>query len=113
LLIFAIVGIGFLSGWVAQIILGRGGRPNGESLIAGIAGSFVGGLLISLIAGDGFDIRPSGMIGSIIGAVIVLAIWYAVRREPAAPPPQTTSRSGGGSPTKKATNQPHSKKRRR
>jgi uncharacterized membrane protein YeaQ/YmgE (transglycosylase-associated protein family) len=95
-LIFAIVGIGFLSGWVAQIILGRGGRPNGESLVAGVAGSFVGGLLISLIAGDGIDIRPSGMIGSIIGAVIVLAIWYKVRPAPAADPAPTSKRTGGG-----------------
>jgi uncharacterized membrane protein YeaQ/YmgE (transglycosylase-associated protein family) len=99
LLIFAIVGIGFLSGWVAQIILGRGGRPNGESLGAGVVGSFVGGLLISLLAGDGIAIRPSGMIGSIIGAVIVLAIWYKVRPGPAPEAPPSSKRtSGGGNP---------------
>jgi hypothetical protein len=31
-------------------------------------------LLISLIAGDGLDLRPSGIIGSLVGAVIVTAI---------------------------------------
>jgi uncharacterized membrane protein YeaQ/YmgE (transglycosylase-associated protein family) len=39
----------------------------------------VGGALASLIAGDGFDIKPSGIIGSIVGAVIVLAVWGAIR----------------------------------
>jgi uncharacterized membrane protein YeaQ/YmgE (transglycosylase-associated protein family) len=41
----------------------------------GIAGSFVGGLLASLLAGDGLELRPSGLIGSIVGAVIVTAAW--------------------------------------
>jgi uncharacterized membrane protein YeaQ/YmgE (transglycosylase-associated protein family) len=79
MLILAILGLGFLAGWLAQLILGRGTGNWGEALLAGLIGSFVGGLLVSLIAGDGFRIRPSGIIGSIVGAVIVLAIWGAVR----------------------------------
>jgi uncharacterized membrane protein YeaQ/YmgE (transglycosylase-associated protein family) len=39
----------------------------------------VGGLLASLIAGDGFEFRPSGLIGSILGAVIVTAVWGLMR----------------------------------
>jgi uncharacterized membrane protein YeaQ/YmgE (transglycosylase-associated protein family) len=39
----------------------------------------VGGLLASLIAGDGLRFRPSGLIGSILGAVIVTAVWGLVR----------------------------------
>ncbi|MGH9118768.1 MAG: hypothetical protein ACRD0A_13075 [Acidimicrobiales bacterium] len=38
----------------------------------------LGGMVLSLLFGDGFRIRPSGVIGS-IGAVIVLAIWGAIR----------------------------------
>ena len=72
-------------GALAQFILGR----NGErvdwtmALIAGFGGSFVGGLLFSLLAGDGLAIKPSGLIGSIVGAVIVTAIWqwYAARKQ--------------------------------
>jgi uncharacterized membrane protein YeaQ/YmgE (transglycosylase-associated protein family) len=77
-LILAILGFGFLVGWLAQLVLGMGSKPNGQTLIAGLAGSFVGGLLGSLIAGDGLNLRPSGLIGSFVGAVIVLAIWQAV-----------------------------------
>ena len=38
-------------------------------------GWLVGGLIFSLVAGDGIELRSSGLLGSILGAVIVLAIW--------------------------------------
>lgn len=69
------LAFGMLVGWLAQLFLGLGTRPNGQSLVAGILGSFVGGLLLSLLAGDGLALRPSGLIGSFVGAVIVLAVW--------------------------------------
>jgi uncharacterized membrane protein YeaQ/YmgE (transglycosylase-associated protein family) len=80
LLLLAILVFGMLVGWLAQLALGMGTRPNAQSLIAGFAGSFVGGLLVSLIAGDGIRLRPSGLIGSFAGAVIVLLIWGAVEK---------------------------------
>jgi uncharacterized membrane protein YeaQ/YmgE (transglycosylase-associated protein family) len=52
-------------------------------LVAGFAGSFVGGMIGSFLAGDGFNLRPSGIIGSVLGAVIVLAIWQAVQAKKA------------------------------
>ena len=75
MLILGIIGFGMLVGWLAQIVLGMGSKPDGRTLVAGLAGSFVGGLLASLIAGDGLNLRPSGLIGSFVGAVIVLAVW--------------------------------------
>jgi uncharacterized membrane protein YeaQ/YmgE (transglycosylase-associated protein family) len=77
-LILAILVFGMFVGWLGQLVLGMGTRPNGQSLVAGLAGSFVGGLLVSLLAGDGLAIKPSGMIGSFVGAIIVLLIWRAV-----------------------------------
>lgn len=79
MLILAIILIGMGAGWIAQLVLGRGTGNWAEALVAGLVGSFVGGLLISLISGDGLRIRPSGLLGTIGGAIIVLAIWYAVR----------------------------------
>ena len=78
MLILAIIGFGALCGWLASMVLGRGTRLDGRALVAGLLGSFVGGLIFSLLAGDGLDLRPSGLIGSFLGAVIILAIWGAV-----------------------------------
>lgn len=66
-----------MTGAAAQFLLGQSGRGIdwGMALIAGLAGSFVGGLLASLLAGDGIQLRPSGIIGSVIGAVLVTALW--------------------------------------
>jgi uncharacterized membrane protein YeaQ/YmgE (transglycosylase-associated protein family) len=77
-LILGIIGIGMLIGALAQLALGGGGRDGfnwGLALVAGIVGSFIGGLLASLIAGDGLALRPSGLIGSFVGALIITAIW--------------------------------------
>ena len=73
MLFIAIILFGMIVGAAAQLILGRGGSGINWPLAfgTGIAGSFVGGLLASLLAGDGFNLRPSGIIGSIIGAIIV------------------------------------------
>jgi uncharacterized membrane protein YeaQ/YmgE (transglycosylase-associated protein family) len=78
MLIIAILVFGMGIGWIAQKILGRATNW-GEALAAGLIGSFVGGLLASLLFDDGLKLRPSGIIGSILGAVIVLLILGAVR----------------------------------
>jgi uncharacterized membrane protein YeaQ/YmgE (transglycosylase-associated protein family) len=75
LLILIIIVFGLFCGWIAGLLLGRGSRLDGRALIAGLVGSFVGGLIFSLLAGDGLELRSSGLLGSILGAVIVLAIW--------------------------------------
>ncbi|GEL96081.1 hypothetical protein CCO02nite_27390 [Cellulomonas composti] len=79
-LILGLILFGMLIGAAAQLILGRrSGRIDWTmAIVAGLVGSFVGGLLASLIAGDGLQLRASGIIGSIVGAVIVTAIWRAV-----------------------------------
>jgi uncharacterized membrane protein YeaQ/YmgE (transglycosylase-associated protein family) len=83
MLLLGIIGFGLLIGAGAQFILGRerGGIDMAMALIAGLVGSFVGGLLFSLLAGDGIRLRPSGIIGSLVGAVIVTAglRWWQSR----------------------------------
>ena len=85
MLIIALILFGMLVGAAAQLILGKGSKGIDWTMafVAGLLGSFVGGLLSSLIAGDGLELRASGIIGSIIGAVIVTAIWRwsATRRK--------------------------------
>jgi len=44
----------------------------GRTIVVGLLGSFVGGLLISLLSGDGISLRISGIIGSLVGAIILV-----------------------------------------
>ena len=70
-------------GALAQILLGGKNLRTvdwGLALVAGIVGSFVGGLLISLLSGDGLELRPSGIIGSLVGAVLVTAGWIFFKK---------------------------------
>ena len=88
MLILAIILFGMLVGAAAQLILGTRGQGINwtTAIVAGLVGSFVGGLLISLLSGDGLDLKPSGIIGSIIGAILVTRAWnyWEGRRQTAA-----------------------------
>ena len=78
MLILGIIVFGMAIGAVAQLILGQAtGRDMDwtQALIAGLAGSFLGGLLLSLIVDGDIDFHPSGIIGSLIGAIIISAVW--------------------------------------
>ena len=81
-LIISILIIGLIAGAVARLLVpGRQNLSIGMTLLLGIVGSFVGGFLGFLLFGadaeDGF-LQPAGIVGSIIGAVIVLLIWIAM-----------------------------------
>ena len=90
MLVLGLILFGLLVGAAAQYVVGRNadGVDWSLALVAGLVGSFIGGLLCSLIAGDGLELRPSGLIGSFIGAVIVTFgwKWWRSRNESAAAP---------------------------
>ncbi len=77
MLLLGIIVFGLAIGWVAQLILGHSMRDIDwpMALGSGLLGSFVGGLIVSLLSGDGLSLRPSGIIGSIVGALIVTFVW--------------------------------------
>ena len=82
MLILGLILFGILVGAGAQLILGKSAKGIDWTLafVAGLVGSFVGGLLISLLSGDGLRLRPSGIIGSLVGALLVTAGWQWYRR---------------------------------
>jgi uncharacterized membrane protein YeaQ/YmgE (transglycosylase-associated protein family) len=77
MLILGIILFGMVVGAGAQLILGRShDRIDWTmAIVAGLVGSFIGGLLISLLSGDGLDLEPSGIVGSLVGAIVVTAGW--------------------------------------
>src|SRR3954469_20255457 len=81
-LIVSIVVIGLIAGALARLVVpGRQNISIAMTIVLGIVGSFVGGFLGYLIfghdSGNGL-LQPAGLIGSVIGAVIVLLIWTRV-----------------------------------
>ncbi len=78
--LLALILIGMIAGWVAEKVVYPDWKIDWtEAFIVGILGSFAGGLAANLIWGDGFKLRPAGIIGSIIGAIVLLAILKFIR----------------------------------
>lgn len=82
-LLFLLV-IGVVAGFLARLLVpGPDPMSVWQTILLGIVGSFVGGLIgYLLFREDGEDgaFQASGLIGSVIGAVIALLIWRAVQR---------------------------------
>ncbi|MET4703818.1 MULTISPECIES: GlsB/YeaQ/YmgE family stress response membrane protein [Microbacteriaceae] len=81
-LIISIIIVGLIAGAIARLVVpGKQSLSIGMTLLLGIIGSFVGGFLGYLLLGadpSGGFFQPAGIIGSIIGAIIVLLIWTRV-----------------------------------
>ena len=81
--IIGLVVIGIIAGFIARLLV-PGPDPMGfvATMVLGIIGSFVGGFLGALRFGKDLDtegwFQASGIIGSIIGAVVVLLLYRAV-----------------------------------
>lgn len=75
--------IGLIAGAIAKLIM-PGRDPGGiiVTILLGIAGSFVGGFLANMLGMGGRSpnggFSTSGLIGSIIGAIIILAIYRMI-----------------------------------
>ena len=83
LLLFLVI-LGLIAGALARLLV-PGPDPIGiaGTIVLGIVGSFVGGFLGYLLLGKDFGegaLQPSGLIGSVIGAVVALLIYRAVVR---------------------------------
>ena len=82
--IIGLIIIGLIAGLIARAVIpGKQSMGILLTIVLGIVGSFVGGFLGFLIFGsdpNGGFLQPAGIIGSIIGAIIVLVIYLAVQR---------------------------------
>ena len=72
--LLAFLVFGLIVGLAARAIMpGRQSMGLVATTLIGVAGSFVGGLIGSVINGGSmFELRTSGIIGSIIGALAVM-----------------------------------------
>ena len=74
--------LGAIVGWLAGKIMSGHGYGIIWDVVLGIVGSFVGGLVFSLI----FGTQPTGLIISfivaLIGACVLVGIVHLIKREP-------------------------------
>jgi uncharacterized membrane protein YeaQ/YmgE (transglycosylase-associated protein family) len=77
--LIAFLIIGLIAGFIARALV-PGPDPMGwlGTMILGIVGSFVGGTLAALLFGGTLELSAAGLVGSIIGAIIVLLVWRAM-----------------------------------
>jgi uncharacterized membrane protein YeaQ/YmgE (transglycosylase-associated protein family) len=80
--ILTLIIIGAIAGFVARLLV-PGRDPMGivATIVLGIVGSFIGGFLGYVLMGKDISegaLQPSGIIGSIIGAVVALLVYRAV-----------------------------------
>lgn len=79
--IIVLIVIGAIAGFVARAVVpGPDPMTVGATILLGIVGSFVGGFLAdALFRNDAEDVglAPSGILGSIIGAIIALLVYLA------------------------------------
>jgi uncharacterized membrane protein YeaQ/YmgE (transglycosylase-associated protein family) len=74
--------IGIIAGFLARLLVpGRDPMGFWATVLLGIIGSFIGGFLGYVLFGKDLDegaLQPSGVVGSVIGAVIALLIYRAI-----------------------------------
>jgi uncharacterized membrane protein YeaQ/YmgE (transglycosylase-associated protein family) len=74
--------IGIVAGYLARLLVpGRDPMSFVQTVVLGVVGSFIGGFLGYVLfdkdIGEG-ALQPSGVVGSIIGAIVALLIYNAM-----------------------------------
>lgn len=84
--IIVLLIVGFIVGAIARLLMpGRDSIGIAGTIVLGVAGSFVGGFLQNLIEYHSLSIHsfhPVGIIGSIIGALVLLLLLRLTKLEP-------------------------------
>ena len=78
--IIAWIVVGAIAGWITNMIMGSGGVGVLATIFLGIIGAVVGGFLAGLITNQDYTtgINIPTIVVSVIGAVIVVAVYRAV-----------------------------------
>lgn len=82
--IVTMIIIGIVAGYLARLLVpGRDPMSFVQTVVLGVVGSFIGGFLGYVLFDKDINegaLQPSGVIGSIIGAVLALLIYNAASR---------------------------------
>src|ERR1700741_2241753 len=71
--------VGLIAGFIARALVpGRDAMGVLGTIVLGLVGSLVGGFIGSILTSNDTNFQPSGLIGSIIGAIIALLVYRSV-----------------------------------
>ncbi|MEO5842961.1 MAG: GlsB/YeaQ/YmgE family stress response membrane protein [Acidimicrobiales bacterium] len=80
--IIVMLVVGAIAGFIARLLVpGRDSMSIPATILLGVVGSLIGGFIGWAIFGKDLDegaLQPSGIIGSVVGAVIALLIYNVV-----------------------------------
>ena len=77
--IIAWLVLGLLAGWIASMIMGRGGYGVVGDIVVGIVGALIGGFVTGPLFGvdvTGFNV--TSLIVAVVGAIILIALYRAL-----------------------------------
>lgn len=73
--------LGLIAGWIASKLINKRGEGFLGDIVLGVIGAVVGGVLFSAVGGAGVTgFNLYSLIVAIIGSVVVLVIYHAIRR---------------------------------
>lgn len=76
--------LGLIAGFIGSKIVNKKGEGIVLDIVLGIIGAIVGGYLFSLFGGSGVTgLNIYSLIVAVVGAIVVLLIYHAVRRSTA------------------------------
>jgi len=82
--IITLIVLGLIAGFIARALVpGPDPMGVGGTILLGVVGSFIGGFLGYVLFGKDVNegaLQPSGIIGSILGAIVALLVYRAVSR---------------------------------
>lgn len=82
--ILGFIIVGLIAGLIARAVVpGDDSMGIIATIVLGMIGSFVGGFLGSLFSKDALSITSSGVLGSVIGAIVVLIAYNMVSKRKA------------------------------
>jgi uncharacterized membrane protein YeaQ/YmgE (transglycosylase-associated protein family) len=79
--IVAWIVLGLIAGFIGSKIVNKQGEGFALDVVLGIVGAVVGGFVFNLLGASGVTgVNLYSMLVAVVGAVIVLVVYHAVRR---------------------------------
>ena len=79
--IFAWIVLGLIAGFIASKLVNKQGEGVVLDVVLGIVGAVVGGFLFNMVGATGVTgLNLYSMLVAVVGSVILLVVYHAVRR---------------------------------